>query len=458
VNTTDWGGGGFAASEGMPAPDRGSGPTAQSVRNRTRRFGVAERRQPIAEASSTRSSPRLQATGRHTMAQASPMSPSPRLLAAQSTAIAAEHVARVLHMIDADLDELFTLDQLCAFAQRCSLPFSRDLLESMFAEANVTHDGQMNEDQLGKAVGGRFPYRRHNDDWIRLLEMAPRDPSTRRITTLPTSQSEREEIKASFQKEREILTFTPNMWASPSRSAPRAASRSRMRTPDDSPAVLHGFEQLAAFDAALVALERASEADGWRDRLLSRLEQPTPPQIFFEIHDQPWMPSNQRNVIPVRVDGEMTRTGPHDAPMRWQGTENQGPARGNGLANSRTARLHGVHAGVKPFVAVFDKISIQREKAAIARDSIERASKRVEPLTRDVASGYPGGYCFRMDRPPKDKPLFKTRLGAVWPKNEGRPPSDLAEPGYFPTRLAFTENFYPGGPPHPHHTAPSNFM
>jgi len=82
------------------------------------------------------------------------------------------------------------------------------------------------------------------------------------------------------------------------------------------------------------------------------------------------------------------------------------------------------------------------------------AHRYTEPQLRDVLSGYPGGYCFRVDRPPTDKVPFKTRLGGVWPKHEGRPPSDLTEP-YFPARLATTENHYPGGPPQ--YTASARF-
>eukprot|EP00967_Tisochrysis_lutea_P105690 scaffold161340_cov30-Tisochrysis_lutea.AAC.2 len=362
--------------------------------------------------------------------------------------IAPEHVRRVFHTLDSDLDELVGLHDLLSFVHRANLPFSEETLRSMFVEANVTGDGYLNEDQLAKAVSGKFSYRKHNEDWLALFEAMPRSPSTGRITALQSRQPLRERITASFEKEREILTFTPTMHTNSSRAGSRTKSRSRNYTPSNAPAVFHGFEQLAAFDAAIEELERASEAEGWRERLLGEGAKPQPARrTYFGLHKQPWKPSIQRNVIPVRVDGEITRTGPHAAPMRWQATENQGPSNGIGLANSRTARLHDVHEGVKPFVTVFAKKPIQKEKAIMAQDKVEQAGKYVEPATRDVLSGYPGGYCFRVDRPPLDKPPFKTRLGNVWPKHEGRPPSDLHEE-YFPTRLATTENLFPGGPPH----------
>jgi len=293
------------------------------------------------------------------------------------TAMAPEHVTRVLHMIDADLNELISVDDLCAFVRRCNLPFDDGLLASMFGEANVTHDGLLTEDQLQKAVGGRFPYRQHNQDWVDLFEAAPSDPATRRLTTLPMRQPEREQILASFEQEREILTFTPTMWSS-ARPGSRTASRGRLHITDELPAVRHGFDQLADFDVAVEALERASAVEGWRERLQAEVASPPPPsRIYFGMHHQPWKPSNQPNVIPTRVDGEITRTGPHGAPARWQMTENQGPARGSGLANSRTARLHGVHDGAAPFISVFGKVSLQNEQCMLAKTRVEMKGRYI---------------------------------------------------------------------------------
>ena len=78
----------------------------------------------------------------------------------------------------------------------------------MFAEANSTDTGLVDASQLAKAVGGQFPHRSHNDDWFRLFELAL-DPQAGRLSALPSSPPLQQPIRAIFEQEREMLTFSP---------------------------------------------------------------------------------------------------------------------------------------------------------------------------------------------------------------------------------------------------------
>ncbi len=119
--------------------------------------------------------------------------------------VARPEVRKLLHIIDTDVDELIRLPDLVAYVKNAGLPFSAELLGSMFAEANASGDGQIDEEQLGKAVSGQFPHRKHNDDWLRLFELA----LPGRITSLSPAPLEREPILANFEQENGILTFSP---------------------------------------------------------------------------------------------------------------------------------------------------------------------------------------------------------------------------------------------------------
>ena len=92
--------------------------------------------------------------------------------------VAAEHVTRLLHAMDLDLDELITVEDLLAFSSRQNLPFLQEELVAMFEEANYSRDGKMDAEQLGKAVSGKFPHRRYNESWLRFFESAPRGVDT----------------------------------------------------------------------------------------------------------------------------------------------------------------------------------------------------------------------------------------------------------------------------------------
>ena len=131
-----------------------------------------------------------------------PRSPAP---------VAPEHVTRLLHAMDEDFDELITDADLTAFVARHGLAhlFPDELLASMFAEANATGDGFLDAEQLGKAVSRKFPNRKHNDDWHRLFDLAPRPPNAARITELSPRPPEQEPIRANFEQEPQILTFSP---------------------------------------------------------------------------------------------------------------------------------------------------------------------------------------------------------------------------------------------------------
>lgn len=123
--------------------------------------------------------------------------------------VAPEHVKRLL--LEMSLEgEFITISDLVQFVGKHSLPFSEELLASMFAEANSSENGLVDAEQLGKAVSYKFPYRRHNDDWARLFELAPRPGGpTTRITALSPRALEQEPVRANFEQEPNILTFWP---------------------------------------------------------------------------------------------------------------------------------------------------------------------------------------------------------------------------------------------------------
>ena len=129
-----------------------------------------------------------------------PLSPAP---------VAPEHVKRLL--LEMSLEgEFITEADLMAFVAKHGLPFPEELLASMFAEANSKENGLMDAEQLGKAVSYKFPYRRHNDDWARLFELAPRPGGPlERITALSPRPLEQEPIRANFEQEPNIMTFYP---------------------------------------------------------------------------------------------------------------------------------------------------------------------------------------------------------------------------------------------------------
>ena len=200
------------------------------------------------------------------------VSPSP------PPAIAPEHVKRLLHEMDTDLDELVRLDDLRAFVAKHKLPFGDVELRAMFDEANYARDGMLDEEQLGKAVSGKFPHRQCNDAWRRLFELTPRPMSMRRLTELPSEQPQQQPIRASYEQEPNIMTFAPQQASSraslsrshrsnsPSFSDTQRLSAGAAATrPPGSPPTLHPFAHTAgagerAEEDALNRLLRATTA------------------------------------------------------------------------------------------------------------------------------------------------------------------------------------------------------
>ena len=193
-------------------------------------------------------------------------------------AIAPEHVKRLLHEMDTDLDELVRLDDLRAFVAKHKLPFGDVELRAMFDEATYARDGMLDEEQLGKAVSGKFPHRQQNDAWRRLFELTPRPMSMRRLTELPSEQPQQQPIRASYEQEPNIMTFAPQQASSraslsrshrsnsPSFSDTQRLSAGAAATrPPDSPPTLHPFAHTAgagerAEEDALNRLLRATTA------------------------------------------------------------------------------------------------------------------------------------------------------------------------------------------------------
>ena len=105
--------------------------------------------------------------------------------------VAPEHVKRLLGQMSPD-GAFFTYEDLVAFVQKHRLPYTEEVLFSMFSEANSTSDGMMDMDQLQKASNFKFQNRRHNHDWVGLFQLAPREPGTRvtaRGSTAPPPQN-----------------------------------------------------------------------------------------------------------------------------------------------------------------------------------------------------------------------------------------------------------------------------
>jgi len=121
--------------------------------------------------------------------------------------VAPEHVKRLLGQMSPD-GAFFTYEDLVAFVQKHRLPYTEEVLFSMFSEANSTSDGMMDMDQLQKASNFKFQNRRHNHDWVGLFQLAPREPGTR-VTALSPRLLEQEPIRANFEQEPQILTFQP---------------------------------------------------------------------------------------------------------------------------------------------------------------------------------------------------------------------------------------------------------
>jgi len=193
-------------------------------------------------------------------------------------AIAPEVVKRLLHEMDTDLDELVRLDDVRAFVAKHKLPFGDVELRAMFDEANYARDGMLDEEQLGKAVSGKFPHRQCNDAWRRLFELTPRPMSMRRLTELPSEQPQQQPIRASYEQEPNIMTFAPQQASSraslsrshrsnsPSFSDTQRISAGAAATrPPGSPPTLHPFAHTAgagerAEEDALNRLLRATTA------------------------------------------------------------------------------------------------------------------------------------------------------------------------------------------------------
>jgi len=128
---------------------------------------------------------------------------------APAVPIAYEHCLRILHEMDADLDEFITEMDVLSFVTKHGLPFQDAEVHSMFVEANSSGNGLMDVEQLGKAVSYKFPHRRHNDDWVRLFNLSPRPEAGQRLTALVPPPLEQEPVRANFEQEPSILTFSP---------------------------------------------------------------------------------------------------------------------------------------------------------------------------------------------------------------------------------------------------------
>ena len=123
--------------------------------------------------------------------------------------------------MDHDFDEFITEADVKSYVKSKKFPsFPDELVESMFAEANSSADGLIDAEQLGKAVSGQFPHRAHNGDWYRLFELVitPALTSNDFLTALPPAPPPQQTIRANFEQEGEILTFSPQT----SRPPPRA--------------------------------------------------------------------------------------------------------------------------------------------------------------------------------------------------------------------------------------------
>lgn len=367
--------------------------------------------------------------------------------------IAVEHVTRLLHTMDLDLDELITLDDLRRFIAVANLDFPEEEIVGMFHEANYKRNGTIDVEQLGKAVSGLHPYREYAESWRRLFESAPCAPEVVRMTALPAEVVQRQPIQASFEQERELLTFSPKrisrsglLNGTPSRSlglGSRTFSFSRLDLPPSPsrcspfprevstvPSARFSFSEQAAFNADVDALDRASAAFDWR----TKLTQPSYSEAG-ENYPPDWRIIPASEHLSVREDGVCTRRGAFTAPYRRLITEGDGTAtnRGNFSANTKAAQgLDLLTAQQRKAFKHKALTFIQDEKTVVALQRLAAGGKFEEPPVATIAcgkprhAGAPASYSFRPGHVPRaDAPQWETNLGAHWIKKEARPISAL---------------------------------
>ena len=325
---------------------------------------------------------------------------SPRLERGESRIIPVEHVTRLLHEMDRDLDDFIKVDDVVHFVNAKKIhTFPEELLESMFAEANASQDGMMDVEQLAKAVGGQFPHRAHNEDWFRLFKLSLGNSQADRLTALPPSPPPPQQILTNFEREHELLTFAPQtnvLTHDRSRTAfSPAREKDLMRTmstlsassfaetrPDafvsmEGAPVLTGrpattdlnasvnrhlqpvdveveggpmrctFSAQAAYRDGNQLATDASHGFGWRKRLPVVVRPPpkTAEELHYGLHERDWYLTPSNAYIPLRVDGEATRTGSGLWSLRLLGTEDSRD-HGPGMQVARRTRplqLPGAH-------------------------------------------------------------------------------------------------------------------
>ena len=210
--------------------------------------------------------------------------------------VAPEHVNRLLVAMSPE-GVFFSLEDLIAFVGKHALPFTEDLLHHMFTEANSSADGLMDVEQLGKATSFKFHNRQYNAEWARLCDLAPRAAGSR-VTALSPRALEQEPIRANFEQEPQILTFSPlinerpgglgatrefNMTASAASysSAPRTfSSQGVFNTAHSLPPAAGGVPNLAAERAEEDKINRRMRPDG---HMRAPAPAPAPPPAGVQV-------------------------------------------------------------------------------------------------------------------------------------------------------------------------------
>ena len=393
-------------------------------------------------------------------------------------AIAPEQCLRVLHAIDTDLDDIITLEDFQAYVHRHSLPVGVEEMAAMFAEANVSHDGKMDIDQLTKAASGKFPHRAHNEAWRRLFAAAPNprafgaSDAPVRLTELLEPLPQQSAIRASYEQESAVLTYQPDTSASQlslsstasrktltfpggGSTAPTQAIRSLAGAPALQPFASSrlgpgenadetrinqslrpvateadaastasaasadkplrcGWDARAAFEARVARTRHASDAEGWRGRLPVP-RSPAPSPLHYGVH-----PREFTNVTTLQ-NGKLPlrvdgamRQGKFGAPLRLFSTENSGV----GGQNSRAHR-----AWAMPSPGAASAISAQEFLSVFKRRSIQAEKMAVATDRLAQARGAPPCTPLHPPSPPPTSlaraPTASHHLPSTCPRGRG---------------------------------------